>query len=103
MTSDKLISLENIRKQYQQDLILVHNGHVFKADTATMFFLYNYKEALDRDGYPVPMRSEADILSLKAKLETTFGRAKENYFNAMAKLDLHKLTEVKDDTEEHVE
>lgn len=102
MTSDKILSLENIRQQFQQDLIMVFNNHVFRADPVTMLMLDKYKDPIDKDGFPVPLRGE-ELLHLTIKLGEAWNLARKKYFERMSALGIDKLTEVKSDTEEPTE
>jgi len=102
-TSAKLITLESVRRQFQQDLIVVHNGRVFKANPATIYFA-SCGEVIDKDGYPVPVFDAVETtIALKAKLLDAYARAKKNYFERMAALNLEDMLKVESSADEPLE
>jgi uncharacterized protein YgiB involved in biofilm formation len=102
MTSDKLLSLENIRQQFRQDCVVVHKNFVFRVDGATLFMLNKCNEAIDKDGFPVPLTTD-ECLQLSAKMAEAWTNARKNYFDRMASLGIDKLTEVKSEPDEATE
>lgn len=102
MTSDKLLVLHNIQQQFRQDLTVVFNGHVYIADSTTLLMMDKFKEPVDKDGFPVPLRGD-ELLNLSIKLLQTRDVARKNYFERMSKTGIEKLTEVVQDADETME
>jgi hypothetical protein len=98
-TSDRLLELDNIRRQFKQECIVAYKGFVFEARAV----LPTSPDAIeDRDGYPVPLSSD-DSSQLHHILTESYAKARKNYFERMGKLNLSRLTEVKRADDEETE
>jgi hypothetical protein len=102
MTSDKLLSLENIRQQYRQDLLVSYKNCMFRADPQTLFLIKSYNISLDKDGFPSPF-APSDHEILITHLEDALFKARKNYYDRMFALGIDKLTAVKSESDEAVE
>ena len=102
MISDKLIDLENIRQQFKQDCVVIYKKYVFEASPSAIHLLSATREAVDKDGFPVPLNSE-DVSMLTRQLAESWEQARKKYFERMSRLGLESLTEVKSVEEEQAE
>ncbi len=100
-TSDKLLTLDNIRRQFRQDCTISFKNCVFVADMTTLMSI-TAGEAIDKDGFPVPLFGD-DIGQLQSRLREAWTKARKDYFERMGKLGLDKLTEVKTTEDEETE
>lgn len=98
-TADKLLSLDNIRRQFRQDCIVTFKNFVFEATPLTMVAT---SFPTDKDGYPVPLSTD-DNLQLHQMMREAYDKARKTYFERMGALGLDKLTEVKTSEDEETE
>lgn len=100
-TSDKLLTLDNIRRQFNQDCIVVYKNFVFQANPITILALGDGMPT-DKDGFPVPLITSdcGDLILLLARVYET---ARAKYFERMGALGIDKLTEVKSSEDEELE
>lgn len=99
-TSDKLLSLDNIRRQFRQDCIVSYKNFVFEASPLSIMSASGMPT--DKDGFPVPFGSD-DCYQLAQMLKEAYEKARKTYFERMGGLGLDKLTEVKTSEDEETE
>lgn len=100
-TPDKLLSLDNVRRQFRQNCIVTFKHFVFEATPAVMWATKNGL-ATDKDGFPVPLSTD-DQYQLSQILNEVYEKARNTYFEQMGALGLEKLTEVKTSEDEETE
>lgn len=100
--NSKFITLENVKQQFKQDCVLTFRGFVFCVDPIS---LQQAKtgEPIDSGGYPTSIDKDDSIFILYPMMYERYQKAKQAFFERQHRLELTKLTSVRDQEDELVE
>lgn len=94
-------SLDNVKKQFKQDSLLLYKGYVYSTDLQSMQYA-KMGMPVDKEGFPTPVSGEAATM-LVAKMEEQFSTARRLFIERVSKLEAKSLASERVREDEHAE
>jgi hypothetical protein len=94
-------SLENIKRQFDQECLMVYEGYVYKTDLSSQEYVRS-GIPIDKDGYPTPV-STTKMPDLLSKMEKAHIEARAAFIRRASAMERMRMTQEVETQDEHAE